>query len=280
MEGQEFLTINPDTLSDPELWSYQDLQKIAKAVGLRANCRREALVQSLDEWHRSRKDGTQTLVENTRASSQAVNLDMNVVGNNFAILAVKVVGIQAATEMNSPMAAPSSPTKSLKRKFTSIVGFGDEDDDVGVVNSTYLRPLRPEPATPGKSCLKRISSYCDSCEDDHASEMSDPVLVRDSQNVDPMSNIPSSKSTDSVSSADSAGSMESSTADCCRSHTKPPLCSGSVRRLPGICFSPFNGVRVIAHREVVEAAYAEEEELQRELDGGSSADSFWFQSLW
>jgi len=301
MEGQEYISINPGTLSDPELWSYQDLQKIAKTVGLRANTRREELVNSLIEWNRCRKDGTKTLVEDsvvTASSSSSIStvkLDMNVVGNNFAILAVKV---QAAPESAASPIAPchltGSPVKSLKRKVSSMVGFGlgdETDDDIGIVNSTYLRPLRPQSATPGKSCLKRISSYCETYEDDHLSENSDP-LTQDSQNIDPVMNT-STKSTDSVSSTtstttDTMDSVEL-TVDCYQnsgiklpSSRNPNLSTNStVRRLPNICFSPFNGVKVIAHRIAVEAAYAEEEELQREMEGeGDDMDSYWYRAFW
>lgn len=279
MEGQEYVTINPGTLSDPDLWSYSDLQKIAKTVGLRANSSRDELVRSLDEWNRSRKDGTQTLVENVGEVS-VVNLDMNVIGNNFAILAVKV---QAASESTiaSPQIAPNLSSPMRKRKLTSMVGFGDSEDDVCLVNSNYLRPLRScnntETTTPGRSCLKRISSYCETCDDDH---ISDP-LIRDSQNIEPMLNISSAKSTDSVSSVDSTTTVESMTEDCCQSHSKVPRINSSpIRRVSNICFSPFNGVRVIAHRVEVEAAYREEDEFQRDADGDGDPDSYWSRSFW
>lgn len=273
MEGQEFLTINPDTLSDPKIWSYRDLQKIAKAVGLHANGRREKLVQSLDEWHRSRKDGTKTLVESTSDETEVVNLDMNVVGNNFAILAVKV---QAVPDATTPIAPPGSPQKALKRKLSSIVGFGEEGNDVGVVSPTYLRPLRAEPATPGKSCLKRVSSYSNYVRDDDVSDRASEMS--DSQNMDPVANIPSVKSSDSVSSVDSFNSCDDEDgAGDCQFREKAVRCSsGGARRLSNICFSPFNGVRVIAHREEDVARYAEEAEYQREVEG----DNYWFKAFW
>jgi hypothetical protein len=169
MEGQEFLTINPGTLNDSNIWSYRDLQKICKALSIKANEKRSVLIENLQTWHRLRKDGTKTLVEDFESDS----IEMNVVGSNFSILAVNV--------------KPKRSNINSKRK--SIVGIGDE---TGVVSPTLLRPLRSEPATPGKSCMKQ------SC-------------------------FTSSQDTD----------------------IKVP----TPKRLPNISFSPFNGVRVIAHRD-------------------------------
>jgi hypothetical protein len=182
MEGQQFLTINPDTLVDRNLWSYRDLQKISKSVGIRANSKREKLIRKLQEWHRDRKDGTQTLVGNDDDSDDSMeNYDMNVIGNNFAILPVNVREKKAGT----------------KRKRNSILGLDDEKD--GIVSPKLLLPLRPEPATPGKGILKTNN-----------------------------------------------GNDEN------RKHcASPPTAS----KMANICFSPFNAVKVIAHREETPSAY-------------------------
>ena len=39
-----FLTINPDTLTDSELWTYRDLQLISTQLGLKANLKRSKLI--------------------------------------------------------------------------------------------------------------------------------------------------------------------------------------------------------------------------------------------
>ena len=44
MEGEMFLTINPDTLNDDSLWTYRDLQLISTQLGLKANLKRSNLV--------------------------------------------------------------------------------------------------------------------------------------------------------------------------------------------------------------------------------------------
>ena len=33
MEGEQYITFNPDTFADQTLWTYRDLQKLSKKVG-------------------------------------------------------------------------------------------------------------------------------------------------------------------------------------------------------------------------------------------------------
>ena len=106
MEGEMFLTINPDTLNDAELWTYRDLQLISTQLGLKANLKRSKLVgiysivcnnnyhdliiiiiENLSKWHRGRTEDDKNLVPDKQDEE---NLEMNVVGNNFALLAVSV----------------------------------------------------------------------------------------------------------------------------------------------------------------------------------------------
>lgn len=87
MEGEQYITFNPDTFADQALWTYRDLQKLSKKIGkkmnekhllcvavhlsfaylpsiyigLNAKLKREELEENLRLWHRSRIDG-QTLV--------------------------------------------------------------------------------------------------------------------------------------------------------------------------------------------------------------------------
>ncbi len=177
MEGQQYLTVNPNTFDDTSTWTYRDLQKLSMVVGLKGNSSRTQLVENLQKWNRTRKDGTKTLVEAASMDEEhsTENLDMNVDGNNFAILAVQVKGSK-------------NGKRSGKRK--SMIGLGNNDS--GIVSPTLLRPLSRrdnEPGTPGRSCMKRNDN--------------------DNEALSPR-----------------------------------PL-----NRKPNICFSPFNGVKVIAHRE-------------------------------
>jgi len=120
------------------MWTYKDIQKLSKLLGLNLSSKREVLVPNLELWHRTRRDGTKTMVERDHENNTE-NIDMNVVGNNFAILEVHV--------------KPRSAKAVVKSRRSSIVGLGESDR--GIVSPTLLRPLRTGPSTPGRSCIKQ-----------------------------------------------------------------------------------------------------------------------------
>jgi hypothetical protein len=216
MEGQQYLAVNPDTLHDATLWSYRDLQKLAKFASIKANQKRSVLVEELLTWNRSRKDGTQTIVNQDRYDRENVeNYDMNVVGNNFAVLAVQAVE------------KSSKCIKTKKRK--SILGLSK--DEVGVVSPTLLRPLKLDIDTPRKSCLKasvfpgpRVGEKISTEANTHINSNSALHIIKFDGNGE--------------------GVLRS-----------PPPCTPKKERTANICFSPFNSVKVIAHKD--ELAYQE-----------------------
>ena len=219
MEGQEFLTINPDTLNDTNIWSYRDLQKISKALNIKANDKRHVLINHLQQWHRMRVDGTRTVLNDANdTTSEAI--DMNVIGNNFSIFAMNVKAKDHSTSDNNPTTTTDDATNvghNHKRRKTcrdSIVAIGNGES--GLISPTLLRPLRPEPATPGKSCLKSTSAY--------------------------VSYTPLNHTTTSTAANDAGN------------ENAPP---SARKRFANICFSPFNGVRVIAHRETIMSSDSE-----------------------
>lgn len=292
MEGQSFITINPDTLNDSRLWSYRDLQKISRAVGIKANGSRDSIVQRLQSWNRMRVDGTKTAVEDhhhiAEVGSEEIplteHLEMNVVGNNFSILGVHVKsheGHPSSIKMrhcysnalestckvkktNNLMFSFKGKRKSSRR---SIIGFFNNEAVTNTrrtsvksrgsisgpctISPSYLRPLRSEPATPGKSCLKKHSQYGDeangSCKMVERSPLTD--LYQNQTNIN---------------------SIQKQQIDECihkplfkSSFSKQPLVdirSPSIKKLTNICFSPFNGVRIIAHRVEEDDEDFEEEE--------------------
>ena len=283
MEGQSFITINPDTLNDSRLWSYRDLQKIGRAVGIKANGSREIIVERLQSWNRMRIDGTKTVVEDHHhiaetASSdefpQTEHLEMNVVGNNFSILAVhvkshedhsssmKIRHYYSTTREIPPKVKKSSKSSLMfsfksKRKSSrrSIIGFFNPDavsntrrtsvnaqgsnGSSGTISPSYLRPLRSEPATPGKSCLKKHSRYGDGA-NGCGKRIERSPLTDLYQNHANIINIPKPQIDELVHKPFFKSSDSKQPLDDIR--------SPSVKRLTNICFSPFNGVRIIAHR--------------------------------
>jgi hypothetical protein len=87
MEGENFLTINPETLSSKELWSYRDLQKLCIRLQLGGRGTREELCIKLTEWNRARQDDDSCML----VSEDCETIPMNVVGNNFSILPMSVI---------------------------------------------------------------------------------------------------------------------------------------------------------------------------------------------
>ena len=55
----EYFTINPDTLDDPELWAYADIQGLCKSLKISAKGKRESLIQRLQIWHRKNRSNMQ-----------------------------------------------------------------------------------------------------------------------------------------------------------------------------------------------------------------------------
>ena len=221
MEGEEFLAINPDTLNDTNIWSYRDLQKISKALNIKANDKRHILINHLQQWHRMRVDGTRTiLTDDNDITSEAI--DMNVIGNNFSLFAMNVKAKDHSTSDNNPTTTTDDITNAgntHKRRKTcrdSIVAIGAGES--GLISPTLLRPLRPEPATPGKSCLKSTSAYVSYTPLNH-----DTITNTTTNNENNHENAPPS----------------------------------ARKRFANICFSPFNGVRVIAHRETIMSSDSE-----------------------
>jgi hypothetical protein len=130
MQGQEYLTINPDTFSDTNTWSYKDLQKLCSKLSLGGKGTRDSLEEKLHTWHRER------LYEE---EPEEEKYEMNVPGNNFSLLQINV--------------APSKQEqkgKNGKRRRSSLLGLNDTTEKV---DPSVLRPFNAQ--TPRKSILKK-----------------------------------------------------------------------------------------------------------------------------
>jgi hypothetical protein len=129
MEGEQYYVINPDTLSDCEHWSYQDLQKLCIKLKLGGRGSRNMLESKLQDWHRNRD-------VRGRANDDEEIIPMNVRVNNFSLLQIKL----------------TEKTSVKRRKSSSF--FRQENNRQEIVSPTILRPLK-DSTTPGKSILKR-----------------------------------------------------------------------------------------------------------------------------
>jgi hypothetical protein len=85
---ERYIAINPDTFDDKEQWSYRDLQKLCVELKLGGRGSRQELVKKLTAWHRDRD----VVDEDAEIHLEEANdsLPMNVVGNNFSLLPIRV----------------------------------------------------------------------------------------------------------------------------------------------------------------------------------------------
>ena len=128
MQGQEYLTINPDTFSDASIWSYKELQKLCGKLALGGRGTRDSLEDKLNCWHRERVHTEEPEEE---------KFEMNVPGNNFSLLQINV----EPSKMKG---------KHHSRRKSSIVGLSDTTEKV---SPSILRPFTAH--TPNKGILKK-----------------------------------------------------------------------------------------------------------------------------
>lgn len=131
MDGQSLITFNPDTFNDEVQWPYRQLQILCCQLNIGGKGNRQELLDRLFNWHRLRSEENQE------------NIDMNVVGNNFAIMGLNVQEkVQSAKKPN---------------KRNSILGNSTVNSKCLSVSPSLLRPLKQETCTPTptKSILKK-----------------------------------------------------------------------------------------------------------------------------
>jgi hypothetical protein len=139
MDGSHFLTVNPSTLDDDTLWSYGELQKLCKNLGLKASGKRSELERRLTEWHKARTTEGHTVVVDEEGTEK---IPLNVDGSNFSLLGMHLkVKSQNGSGCTSPEGA-----------FSVQLGVGSPT----VVSPTLLKPLAPStPVRTPKSALKK-----------------------------------------------------------------------------------------------------------------------------
>ena len=131
MEGEEFLTINPESFSDPKYWHYKDLQKLCAKLQLGGRGSRNSLEEKLINWHRTRHN------EQSSRSPNDSHFPMNVPGNNFSLLHINVKAAKNRT----------------KKRRSSIHNLHEPNG--ALVDPLLLRPIVGDCNTPRKSILKK-----------------------------------------------------------------------------------------------------------------------------
>lgn len=138
MEGEEFLTINPETFCDKNCWQYKDLQKLCAKLGLGGKGSRENLEEKLSDWHRMRNDYYEEDYQYAPQQPET-HFPMNVHGNNFALMHIDV-----------------KVSKSAHKRRRSSIHKLDENHRA-VVDPIMLRPIcKEDNPTPRKSILKKV----------------------------------------------------------------------------------------------------------------------------
>lgn len=279
MEGDEYLTINPEMLSNVNAWSYRDLQKLSKKVGLSSKGKRDELVENLCLWHRCRIDA-KTLVSIIDVGNDHNEeiLEMNVCGNNFAMLALTAINDTSSTIASKntssvfdssvyKKASSTSATVSSRKGNRNSISLVDVDKEKSyeqsmIVSPTYLRPLTiisgkvctavdgsdVVTSTPGKSILKQTNNNSKCLTGTIASTSKDSVVRNTNYNIE-------------ISQYG-----DENTSPC------PSSKLDSTVNAKSLCFSPFNSVKVIKHRTMTDDymhdndEYSEEGETEEEDD--------------
>ena len=225
-EGASFITINPATLDDTALWSYQDLRSLCKRVKIKGNGKREELVKRLQAWNRLRlSKGVAGLSELAGSPNDKKNwLSMNVEGANFALLGQNVVA-----RANSP-AVPADGSENE----TPTADFHSPNQVKGSRRRSSIspRPARGStsknmPAAPSSTQKKKAFNF----DIDSNTMAVSPTLLK------PLNMLPGERDQHEVTTPGKS---------ILKVH------GGSEQVLPGsaskISFSPFNGTKVIPHR--------------------------------
>jgi hypothetical protein len=226
-EGASLITINPATLDDTNLWSYQDLRALCKRVKLKGNGKRDDLVERLQAWNRLRvNEGVAGLSELVGSPNDKKNwLSMNVEGANFALLGQNVVPraispVEQGLENKAPTVMMHSPNqgKGVRRRSST---------------STSPRPARASsknhaPSAPSSTQKKKSFNFD---VDGHTMAVS-PTLLK------PLNMLPGEQDNHEVTPGKSILKQHIGRRDTA---SEP----GSATK---ISFSPFNGTKVIPHR--------------------------------
>ena len=175
-EGDEFFALNPGLFSDHKCWSYNDLRRLSRDLGLGGNGKRTQLESKLTTWHRQRTDTMTNLVPSSSSLDggnveEAVDDDipMNVEGSNFSVLPIALEVREDLDDDDDDGSGSGDHDDggrhdAKRRRRSSFLTLEIDNKENNTTTTTLvspflLRPLRSRSdeclnGTPGKGILK------------------------------------------------------------------------------------------------------------------------------
>ncbi len=271
MEGSTLITINVWTLDDEAVWSYTDLQGLCKKLNLGAKGKRSELIERLQSWHKLRDSNRRAgLAQHEGEAADPISwIPLNVVGSNFTIFSqnIRAREIECTHDQENqisaeaPEAGRRSSSERLRRQSLGGTHRGTRANDsftcerVATSISSPSSPTRTScrspkmgdsprrtPQRPSQSSQKKRPLNLKFNNDDEAQIVS-PTLLR------PLTTAPGTVGTPG------------------RSILKQPSSPRATLSVSKICFSPFNGTKVIPNRRGVGVSG------EHDLDDSSSSSS-------
>ena len=160
-EGDEFFALNPGMFADRKCWSYNDLRRLSRDLGLGGKGKRVQLEAKLTSWHRQRTDAMTNLVPSSSSldGGRVDDIPMNVEGSNFSVLPI-ALGIREDIDDDDNDREDGHDAKRRRRSsFLMLEIDNKENQSTTLVSPFVLRPLRSRSdeslhGTPGKGILK------------------------------------------------------------------------------------------------------------------------------
>lgn len=156
-----YLAINPQLFDSSTHWSYRDLQKLAKRLELRADGKREELVERLRAWHRAQRSTGQS------GQFHAVQVRATPDGKEISpSLLSPLVRQNSARDGDSQRGILSSARKGSKDSARSNRWGGDSPGPLQQRSGVLFSPYNMVKLIPSKEHSEMYGQYREPSDDD------------------------------------------------------------------------------------------------------------------